>query len=280
LKRKPNSHKKDYGHVFVLAGSLGLSGAAVLCCQAAMRSGAGLVTLGVPKSLNSVMESKLTEVMTLPLSETGNVSLSLEARQEIEKFIDKVDVMAIGPGLSQDKSTQALIRSLIMSCEKPMVIDADGLNALAGYLDDLSYQINKLRSVKILTPHPKELSRLTGESIDHIQKNRENIASDFAKKNSATVVLKGYKTVVASPDNKTYVNETGNPGMATAGSGDVLTGVIASFLAQKLNPFDAAKFAVYIHGLAGDLAVKEKTVLGLIASDIIDKIPEAIKRSF
>jgi len=278
LKRKPDTHKGDYGHVFALAGSAGLTGAAYLTSQAAITSGSGLVTLGIPKSLNPIMARKLIEVMARPLAETKSQSLSLKAFAEIKKFCDKIDVLAIGPGLSQNSQTQALARKVISKINKPMVIDADGLNALAGHLNLLRGQRAEDRGQKILTPHPGEMARLIGKSRSYVQENRKKVAKEFAKKYNVILVLKGHRTVVASPDGKTYINRTGNPGMASGGVGDVLTGMIASFLGQGLPAFDAARFGVYVHGLAGDLAAKEKGQLGMVASNIIEKIPEAIKR--
>jgi len=274
LRRKTDSHKNDYGHILVLAGSEGLTGAACLSSMAALRSGAGVVTLGIPKSLNSIMEAKTTEVMTKPLSETSQKSLSLLAKKEILKLIPKIDCIALGPGLSVNAQTKKLVRELVAGIKKPMVVDADGLNALVGNL-----KIFKKGLDRIFTPHPGELARLLGVSSQAIQKNRKNIAISFAKKYNTVIVLKGNNTVVASYDGKTYVNKTGNSGMATAGSGDVLTGIVAAFLAQGLSCFDAAKYAVYAHGLSGDIAAKNKTQLGLIATDILDSIPAAIKCS-
>lgn len=278
LQRKLHTHKSDYGHIFILAGSLGLTGAAVLCANSAIRTGAGLVTLGIPESLYPIAAKRVfPEVMTRPLPETKQKTLSLSGYQKIVDFSQKTDVLAIGPGLSRNASTQKLIRKIISKIDKPMVIDADGLNALAGHLRLLSALAHPLSAVRILTPHPGEFSRLTGKSAAYVQKNRETLAKSFASDYNTVLVLKGYRTVVAAPDKKIYVNSTGNPGMATAGSGDVLTGMIAALLGQGLSAFEAAKLGVYLHGLAGDLAAKEKTQGGLIASDIIAKIPEAIK---
>ena len=270
LQRKRNSHKKDFGHMFILAGSCGLTGAAVLCSQAAMRSGCGIATLGIPKSLNLVMEAKLIEVMTVPLEETKELTLSKKAFSTITKLLKMRDILVLGPGISTNSETQELVRRLIVSTAKPIVIDADGLNALVDYLECL-----KPKSTKILTPHPGEMARLLGVTTKYVQRRRESIAKEFAKKHNVVLVLKGDRTIVAGSKGELYINKTGNPGMATAGSGDVLTGIIASFLGQDLDAYRAAKYAVYIHGLAGDLAVKEKGQLGLIASDIIEKIPKA-----
>ena len=270
LQRSVNSHKGDFGHIFVLAGSGRFSGAVVLCAAAAMRSGAGLVTLGIPKSLNqSIIKIKPKEVMTLPLPETKAITLSMGGYKKIKQFIKDIDVLVVGPGLTQNKSTQSLVRKVIAQTDKPTVIDADALNALAGHLD--------LLYAKILTPHPGEMAKLLGISAKKVQSNRKGIAKKFAKDYKVTVVLKGHNTAIADYKGNLYINKTGNPGMATAGSGDVLTGIIAAFLGQGLDAFSATKYAVYLHGLAGDLAAKEKTQLGMIASDIIEKIPQAIK---
>ena len=280
LRRKANSNKGDFGHIFILAGSPKFSGAAVLCAKSAMRSGSGLVTLGIPKGINNaIIQIKPPEVMTLPLPETREGNLSQRAYKRITNFIKKISTVVIGPGLGLEKSTQCLIRKLIKEIEKPLILDADGLNALAMHLGLLRITNYELPVTKILTPHPGEMSRLCGKSIKEIQDNRQAVSKEFAKKYGVTLVLKGHNTIVADFRNKLYINKTGNPGMSTAGSGDVLTGIIASFLGQKLDAFDAAKFGVYIHGLAGDLAAEEKTEISLIASDIIAKIPEAVKQS-
>lgn len=278
LRRKIDAHKGDFGHVLILGGSARYSGAAVLCSEAALRSGAGLVTLGIPKSLNSaVIRIKPKEVMTLPLAETQEGTLSLTAFARIRKLAKTIDLLVIGPGLGQEKSTQALIRKVIRQLKLPMVIDADGLNAVAGHLNLLKTHNSEL--ITILTPHPGEMARLLGTSVNKIQRNRKETAKKFAKDYKTTLVLKGHNTVVADYKYGLYVNKTGNPGMASGGCGDVLTGMIAAFLGQGLDAFVAAKYAVYLHGLAGDLAAKEKTQISLIASDIIAKIPEAIKLS-
>jgi NAD(P)H-hydrate epimerase len=272
LHRRPDAHKGDFGHIFILAGSPRFSGAAVLCSEAAMRAGAGLVTLGIPRSLNNaIIKIKSKEVMTLPLPETKEGTLSSGSYKKIKDFIKTIDILVMGPGLTQNKSTQGLIRKVISNINKPTIIDADGLNALVGHL-------NLLKGQKILTPHPGEMARLSGISIKKVQNNRKYIAQKFAKDYKVTLVLKGHNSVVADYKDNLYINKTGNPGMATAGSGDVLTGMIAAFLGQGWNSFSAAKYAVYLHGLAGDLAAKEKTQIGMIASDIIEKIPEAIKK--
>jgi NAD(P)H-hydrate epimerase len=206
----------------------------------------------------------------LPETKEGTVAVS--AYREILDFIKASDVVVIGPGLSQNASTQGLVRKLIKAVKTPLVLDADGLNALAGR------QIQRFAQEAVITPHTGEMARLLGKSSMFVQKHRKKVAKDFASRYNSTVVLKGRESVVASPDSGVFVNTTGNPGMATAGSGDVLTGIIAAFLGQGLDAFSAAKYGVYLHGLAGDLAAKQKTQLGLIASDIIDFLPKAIKK--
>jgi len=279
LRRKLNAHKGDFGHIFILAGSARFSGAAVLCSEAAMRSGSGLVTIGIPEGLNNALiKIKPKEAMTLPLPQTRQGNLSSASYKKIKNFLKHIDILVIGPGLGQEQTTQHLIRKLIAEIDKPLIIDADGLNALAGEINFLLKRKSRAIPV-IVTPHPAEMARLLETTVKIVQKKRKKVAVRFAEDFSLTVVLKGKNTVVADSRGQVYVNRTGNPGMATAGSGDVLSGIIAAFLGQGLGAFHAAKYAVYLHGLAGDLAAKEKTQLSLIASDIIDKIPEAVKIS-
>lgn len=276
-RRDPKAHKNLFGHVLVLAGSRRMIGAGALTSLAAMRSGAGLVTWGVPASLNSPAQKKAAHVvMTLPLKETQNQTLAVGAFVEIQKFFAKCSAIALGPGLSTHPGTQKLILKIIAESPRPLVIDADALNTLAGRDSRI---LTKTRTPKILTPHPGEMARLTGLRKSNIEKNREEIARKFAKKYQCVLVLKGHRTIVASPDGKTYLNKTGNPGMATAGSGDVLTGMIAAFLAQGLSAFEAAKWGVYLHGKASDLAAKAKGKISLIASDIVDFIPKVFKKN-
>jgi ADP-dependent NAD(P)H-hydrate dehydratase / NAD(P)H-hydrate epimerase len=277
LQRAPDSHKGMFGHVFVLAGSARYSGAAVLCVSGALRCGAGLVTIGLPKSLVCPMIAiKPPEAMLLPLAETKELSLSTAAFKTIMDFIAASSVVVIGPGLGLNASTCRLTRELVAAIKKPMVIDASSLDALSGHTGILK-KAGLNTAQKVITPHPAEMARLTGVKISAIQNNRKGIAKDFANEYNVTVVLKGHSTVVASPGGSLYINSSGNPGMARGGTGDILSGMIAAFIGQGLTAFEAAKYAVYLHGLAGDLAAKEKTQLGMIASDIVDKIPEAIK---
>jgi len=274
LKKRPrDSYKGNFGHVFILAGSRGLTGAAALCSNAALRSGAGLATLGIPVSLNKVMSKKLTEVMTFSLAETKEITLSLKAEKEILKKANASDVVVLGPGLSRHPETQKLINKLILKIDKPMVMDADALNAIIRNISILK----KIKSKYVVTPHPGEMSRLINKSAEYIKNNRFLVAKKFSHDYNAVVVLKGAGTVVAEPGGKSYINTTGNPGMATAGSGDVLAGIIAGFLSQGLKIFDASAIGVYVHGLAGDFAAKDKGETGLIAGDILENIPYAIK---
>jgi NAD(P)H-hydrate epimerase len=271
--RSPDAHKGQAGRVFILAGSVNLSGAAALCTMGALRAGAGLVTLGLPKSLHAPMVEKLTEAMFKVLPETKDGTLSLQGLPEIVSTVEKTDVVALGPGLSQNAQTKSLIQQLVPKIVKPLVIDADGLNALA---EDPG--ILRQRPLPcVVTPHPGEMARLGRISPDDVQNDRERIAKEFAKKYNVITVLKGRGTVVASFDGSVYINETGNPGMASGGHGDVLTGVIAALLGQKLSLYDAACLGVHLHGLAGDLAATERGEIGLLASDLADRIPLAIR---
>lgn len=274
-KKDTTANKKDFGHVLVLAGSCGYTGAAYLTSQAAILSGSGLVTLAVGRSLYDIMAMKLTEVMVRPFFETKDYSLSLLAEKEILNFADKCDCIAIGPGISQNKETQALVRNVVGKVTKPVVLDADGLNAFVGNLDKLK----KAQAPLILTPHPGEMARLIEKEAEEVQANRKDIALNFAHQYNIVLVLKGNATIVAGPDSdECYVNDTGNAGMATGGTGDVLTGIIASFVGQGMKPFNAAIAAVYLHGLAGDIAAKEKGHLSLIATDLLNKLPESLRK--
>ncbi|MFA6378647.1 MAG: NAD(P)H-hydrate dehydratase [Candidatus Omnitrophota bacterium] len=274
LRRNPRCHKNNFGHVLVLAGSKRMLGAAALVSQAAMRAGAGLVTLGIPESLNLAAHKKISSViMTLPLSETKEKSLSSKAYPAIKEELSRYQAIAIGPGLSQDQSTRKLVLKIISTVNKPLIIDADALSAVA---EDPSV-LCATQSIKILTPHPGEMSRLIKRSVHFVENNREKVAKDFAKKYHCFIVLKGHTTIVAAPKGKVYLNKTGNVGMATAGSGDVLTGITSAFLAQKIDSFEAAKTAVFIHGKAGDIAASKKGKVSLLATDIIENLSSAFQ---
>ena len=272
-KRKADTHKGDYGHVLIVAGSAGMTGAAYLVSEAAILMGSGLVTCSIPKSLNSIMEIKLTEAMTFPVEDGGKGFFPASAFTAIKKFSERVDAVAVGPGLAQAGGTKELVKRLITGLGVPIILDADGINCLTGK----AHILKRAKRPLVITPHPGEMSRLIQKSMDYIQKNRKNVTQETAKKYNITVVLKGKGTVVASHDGDVYVNKTGNPGMASGGVGDVLTGMIASLIGQGFAPFDAAKCGVYIHGLAGDIGAKEKGEVSLRAQDVLDNIPKAVQ---
>ncbi|HEX9859693.1 MAG TPA: NAD(P)H-hydrate dehydratase [Nitrospirota bacterium] len=271
--RKPESHKGTYGHLFILAGSVGKTGAAVLAARAALRSGAGLVTVGVPESLNDVFEEKLTEVMTVPLPETSERTLAPKALDRILSEMGGKTALAIGPGMSTNRDTATLVAELLPKVKIPLLIDADGLNILS--MDD--GPLRHINVPAVLTPHPGEMGRLLGVLAREVQSDRPAAALDLAREYGATVVLKGARTLIGLSDGRFFINPTGNPGMATAGTGDVLTGVIGSFMAQGLDVPEAAALGVYVHGLAGDIAAREKGMAGLIAGDIVDALQGGIR---
>ena len=259
--------------MLIIAGSTGMTGAAALAAASSLRTGAGLVTLGIPASLNPILEVKLTSAMTHPFPDTGRGTFAYGGKDEILKFAQDFDIIAIGPGLGREKETIHLVLELLAELDKPLVIDADALYAIA---QDMSV-LAKIKREAILSPHPGEMSRLTGKATPEIQKSRLETAAGFAREHKVILVLKGHRSVITDGA-KFYINPTGNPGMATAGSGDVLTGAIAALLAQEFSAFDAAELGVYLHGLAGDLAAQEKGQISLIAEDILDKLPQATRR--
>lgn len=271
-KRISHINKSDCGRLFVIAGSKCMVGAAELCASSAMRSGSGLVTVATSKSVQPYLSVKLTEAMTLPLEDKDGI-ISYAAISDIMDNVKKSDVTAIGSGLGKSEDIILILKD-ILSCKKPCVIDADGLNALSC---DTSVLLSK-NCETVLTPHPGEMSRLTGISVADIQKNRVEIALEYAKKFNSVIVLKGKNTVIASPNGEYHINTTGNNGMASGGMGDVLTGIIASFMGQGLPPFNAALLGTFIHGLSADIAVCKTGVFGLIASDVVNNIPKAIQR--
>ena len=272
-RRDPEGHKGTYGHVLVVGGSAGMTGAVTLTSQAALKIGAGLVTLGVPRSLNRIMEIKLTEVMTKPLPETDKQVLSQAAKEDIISLATKANVLAIGPGMSQEASVQELLIELLKEIEIPLIIDADGLNALVDNLDVLK----EMQVPVVLTPHPGEMARLTNLSATEILENKLAIAREKSMEWQVTLVLKGNKSIIATPDGKVYINPTGNSGMATAGSGDVLTGIIAGLLGQGLTAENAAVVGTFIHGLAGDKARETEGLYSLVASDIVEYLGTVTK---
>jgi NAD(P)H-hydrate epimerase len=273
--RKSDTYKGDYGKILVLAGSRGMTGAAYLCSLSALRAGAGLVYLGVAQDLVPVMEIKLTEVIIIPLPQTKDVTLSIEAFAKIKEIVNRVEYLVIGPGLSRNSSTTRLIRKIIKEIDRPVLLDADGVNALSEGVELLK---NRKNDSFILTPHPGEFSRLLKLPISEIREQKEELAKKFVSKFKLTLVLKGHHTIVASPDGRFYINTSGNPGMATAGSGDVLAGVIAGLRVQGLDDFQAAMLGVYIHGLAGDISARDKTEISLTSGDILNSISLAFRQ--
>jgi NAD(P)H-hydrate epimerase len=267
------SNKGTFGHLVVLAGSEGKTGAAALTSEGALRAGAGLVTLGVPASLNDILEVKLTEAMTLPLPEAlGARALGLKALEPLQIFLERKTAAALGPGLGTHPETRELVRQLARSLPLPLVIDADGVNALAGEPELLQ----DAPGPRLITPHPGEMARLLGITPQEVQADRLGTARKAAARTKAVVVLKGAQTLVADPSGRVSVNSTGNPSLASGGTGDVLTGLIGGFLAQSLTPWDAARLGVYLHGLAADFFAARYSPRGLIAGDLLMVFPEVI----
>ena len=272
-RRRGDAHKGSCGAGAVVAGSVGMTGAAALAADAALRSGAGRVSLGVPASLNDIFEVKLSEVMTVPLPEVRKRRcLSLRALGEVRVLLQRADVLALGPGLGRYRETVELVRRLVLETELPLVLDADGLNAFAGVADLL----RERSAPSVLTPHVGEFARLSGLDKEEITAAPIEVARDFAAATRTTVVLKGAPTVVALQDGRVAVNAAGNPGMATAGSGDVLTGVIAGLIAQDVDFEVAARLGVYLHGRAGDRACDRLGEWGMRAGDIAAEMPAAL----
>ncbi len=276
VPRRQNSHKGDYGHLLVLAGSVGKTGAAALACEAALRMGAGLVTLGLPRSLNSIMEVKLTEAMTEPLPETSKQTLSLRAFNAILRLSENKRAVVIGPGIGTFKETQTLVLKLIKTLDLPVILDADGLTALSAGLHSLA----PMKRPLILTPHPGEMGRLAGMTTKQVLEDRIGLSRGFSQSHRVYLVLKGYRTLIASPQGEIFINPTGNPGMASGGTGDVLTGMISGLICQGIDPLASIQMAVYLHGLAGDRVVLEKGERSLVATDLIRQIPAVLKGGF
>lgn len=270
--RHPNAHKGSQGHLLVIAGSVGKSGAGVLASLAALRAGAGLVTLALPESLNIAMEARLTEVMTLPVAETSSGTLAQAALPTLLEFLPQVDAVVLGPGLGTHPETVACVHTLLRHSPVPVVLDADGLNSMRGHTDILQ----SLAIPLILTPHPGEMARLVESDTATVQAQRLEIARELVARCGIYLILKGAYSVIYAPDGQRWINPTGNPAMATAGTGDVLTGIIGAFVCQGLPPLHAAQAGVYVHGAAGDVVRDQRGDRGLIASDIIEEIPGVI----
>ena len=275
--RSRAANKGTYGHVLVIGGSLGKAGAAAMAGFSALRVGAGLSTVATPKSVLSTVAGFHPELMTEPLKETsaGTISSSNLPSIFMDELVERKTVLVIGPGISRNQETEEFVRKIIRRYKTPLVLDADGLNAFEGRGDELTGNIGSL----VITPHPGEMARLTGRTIAEVQNNRIDVARNFAREHELIVVLKGHRTLSASPSGEIWVNPTGNPGMATGGTGDVLTGIIAGLVAQyPSEPLRATALGVYLHGLAGDVAAEQMGENSLVASDLIRALPEAFAR--
>lgn len=272
-RRDKFSHKGTFGRVGIISGSLGMTGATYLSSMAALRTGSGLVYSIVPDSLKEVLSIKLTEAIIKPVEDRSTGHFTMDSFQQIIHIIEGMDAIAIGPGMGVDEERVELVRKILLEYKKPVILDADGINLIS--LDPTI--LMDRQGDTIITPHPGELSRLLGVSIGEIQKERVEYSKLTSNKYNVITVLKGANTIVGNKRGNIYINSTGNPGMATAGSGDVLTGIITSLIGQGVAPYEAAMLGVYCHGLAGDLARIDKGEYGMIGRDILDNIPHSIK---
>ena len=270
-RRPHHAHKGTYGRLLIVAGSVGKTGAAALAARAAMRSGAGLVTVATAASQQPIVATLVLEAMTEPVPETAARSIALKAREALDELAEARDAAVVGPGLGLDAETQTLARELAHDLRRPLVLDADALTALAGHLDTL----RGAPAPRCLTPHPGELARMLGRSVADVERDRIEMARTFATTYGVHLVLKGAGTVIADPDGHVSINPTGNPGMASGGTGDVLTGILGALFARGLEPRAAAQTGVYLHGLAGDLAAARVGEEALIASDVITALADA-----
>jgi len=271
--RAPDANKGDFGHLLLVAGSMGKSGAAILAGAAALRCGVGLVTVACPRSVLPIVAASAPEIMTEPLPETSDGTLALTGASRLVSLFAGKTALGLGPGLGRHSETSSLVKTILSESALSAMVDADGLNALSG---DLA-AIPKGRSLA-LTPHPGEMGRLLGTSSAEVQRDRLAAVRRLATQCEAHVVLKGYRSLIAEPSGRVHVNLTGNPGMATGGTGDVLSGMAGSFLAQGIEVSAALRLAVYLHGLAGDLAAAEVGETALVAGDLIRKLPECFRR--
>ncbi len=273
--RKLEAHKGNFGHVLVLGGSVGKTGAAAMAAKASLRAGVGLATVATARSAVPIIASLSMEIMTEPLPETDSGTVALRALREglLDTLVQGKTVLAVGPGLGRDPETAELVREVLDRYDMPIVLDADGLNAFAGYLGTLRAGAR----IRVLTPHPGEMGRLEGRSTSEVVAHRMDLARQFAQDHGVHLVLKGFRTLTASPEGQVWVNPTGNPGMATGGAGDVLTGITAALLAQHpdRSPTEVTAAAVYLHGLAGDMAARELGEASMIAGDILEALPKA-----
>ena len=272
-ERAADSHKGDYGRVLVVAGSTGMAGAAWLASQGALRAGSGLVTCACPESVWPSLSASFACVMTAPMPAVPDGGLSEAALAPLRKRVAEADVLCLGPGLGKGEGAARVVRTLLAELKIPAVVDADALSALAPDRAALA----GLKGLGVLTPHPGEMGRLLGVEVSAVQADRRAAAKGFAERHGLVVVLKGHGTVVTD-GKRLAVNDTGNPGMATAGTGDVLSGLIAGLMAQGLPPFEAAYLGAHLHGAAGDLAAKAKGQHAMIATDLLECLPEALLR--
>lgn len=273
LSRSRDAHKGTFGTVLVIGGAPGTAGAAVLSAEAALRGGAGLVHVACPRSVWSMVGAQLTEALVHPIDAGRDGGIGLDGREALERHLLAADVLAIGPGIGSDSETVEIVDWLAGDASQPAVIDADGLNALVGRLD----RIAGASAPRILTPHPGEMARLLDTDTATVQSDRPAAVAALVERTGAVVVLKGHRTLIGAPGEVTIVNPTGNPGMATGGTGDVLTGLIAALLAQGMEPLEAAWFGAWTHGLAGDLAALERGEISLVAGDLIEWLPRALQ---
>jgi ADP-dependent NAD(P)H-hydrate dehydratase len=273
--RAPDSHKGTFGRVLIVAGSRGMSGAAILAGLGALRGGAGLVQVATPREVLPIVAGYSPCYLTAALLHDADGQLAADAAAEILELARHAQVLGIGPGLGQSDAVLHVVRTVLAQSSMPVVLDADGLNVLAKFLTDAA--LPKRQAPLILTPHPGEFARLARASTTAVQDQREALAVGFAAAQKVVLVLKGHESLVTD-GKRLYRNTTGNPGMATGGSGDVLTGLIAALLAQRLEPFEAAQLAVYLHGLAGDLAAEVRGQASLIATDLVDYLPAAFAK--
>jgi ADP-dependent NAD(P)H-hydrate dehydratase / NAD(P)H-hydrate epimerase len=272
-RRRNDAHKGDFGHVFLLAGSPGLTGAGCLAARGAQRSGAGLVTVGCPRGLYPIFASKLTESMQLPLPENDSGALAMSGLEQILEFADRCKVVAIGPGLSRDPETAELVREISAQLDHVLVLDADAIHAFAGRAEEFS----RRKGPTLITPHPGEMGALTGLSTASIQEDRLGSASSLAARFEVfAVLLKGQNSLITD-GKQVFNNPTGNPGMATGGSGDVLTGIVAALVAQRLDHFQAGCLGAYVHGMAGDMAASALGQISMTPGDIIDRLAKAFE---
>jgi hydroxyethylthiazole kinase-like uncharacterized protein yjeF len=269
------ANKGSFGHVLVIGGSAGKAGSVAMAGMAALRTGAGLSTVATPKSVLATVAGFHPEVMTEPLDETDAGTISTRASEWLDALIKGKTVLAVGPGISRNLDTSEFVRSLVAKTKTPLVLDADGLNAFEGRANELN---GKGRSL-VITPHPGEMARLTGSTVSPVQRDRINVARTFAREHELIVVLKGHRTLIAQPEGTVWVNTTGNPGMATGGTGDILTGMVAGLIAQNSEHIaEAVIAAVHLHGLAGDVARESMGEHSLVATDLVKALPEAFRR--